>query len=312
MTSTRTRRGDSTATCSTSSRRSGTRWCSQLPLSPLCRTTVPGSAPSAGRRLGRRRTRPPARCGASTRGGRPLQQRPARTATERAAPTDPCQRPRSAEVAVPKRKMSRSNTRSRRAQWKATAPHAGGLPAAAASPKLPHTACPTCGSTTGARSSLLGLSASCIGGTRAGRPDRGRGSDERRAPAPVTAVTPDEIPPSCRHALGVPLGAELLERALTHRSYRLRERRPADQRAAGVPRRLGARPRRHRHALPQPPGPARGAAGQAAGRGGQQRRAGRAWPATLGLGELRPARPRRGDAPAAATSPRSWPTRSRR
>ena len=59
---------------------------------------------------------------------------------------------------------------------------------------------------------------------------------------------------------------------------RVRERRPAHQRAPGVPRRLGARPGRHRHALPQPPGPARGPAGQAARRGGQHARARRRGP----------------------------------
>jgi large subunit ribosomal protein L32 len=49
-------------------------------------------------------------------------------------------------VAVPKRKMSRSNTRSRRSQWKASAPTL--VPCsnrACGQPKLPHTACPTCG-----------------------------------------------------------------------------------------------------------------------------------------------------------------------
>jgi large subunit ribosomal protein L32 len=47
-------------------------------------------------------------------------------------------------VAVPKRKMSRSNTRSRRAQWKTTP-----APLVACGRcrelKLPHVACPTCG-----------------------------------------------------------------------------------------------------------------------------------------------------------------------
>ncbi|MDQ6874108.1 MAG: 50S ribosomal protein L32 [Actinomycetota bacterium] len=47
-------------------------------------------------------------------------------------------------MAVPKRRMSRSNTRSRRSQWKTAAP-----PLQACSrcrqPKLSHTACPTCG-----------------------------------------------------------------------------------------------------------------------------------------------------------------------
>ncbi|MDQ1629883.1 MAG: large subunit ribosomal protein [Actinomycetota bacterium] len=47
-------------------------------------------------------------------------------------------------MAVPKRKMSRSNTRSRRAQWKTTA-----APLVACSrcrePKMAHQACPSCG-----------------------------------------------------------------------------------------------------------------------------------------------------------------------
>jgi large subunit ribosomal protein L32 len=47
-------------------------------------------------------------------------------------------------MAVPKRKTSRSNTRHRRAQWKAT------LPAVVAcercrEPRLQHVACPNCG-----------------------------------------------------------------------------------------------------------------------------------------------------------------------
>lgn len=50
-------------------------------------------------------------------------------------------------MAVPKRRMSRSNTRSRRSQWKASAPTL----VECANPacrerKLPHTACPACGS----------------------------------------------------------------------------------------------------------------------------------------------------------------------
>jgi len=49
-------------------------------------------------------------------------------------------------VAVPKRKMSRSNTRSRRAQWKAVAPVL--VPCsnrACRKPHLPHVVCPSCG-----------------------------------------------------------------------------------------------------------------------------------------------------------------------
>jgi len=47
-------------------------------------------------------------------------------------------------VAVPKRRMSRSNTRSRRSQWKATAPAL--VPCRRCrQPKLPHVACSVCG-----------------------------------------------------------------------------------------------------------------------------------------------------------------------
>jgi large subunit ribosomal protein L32 len=49
-------------------------------------------------------------------------------------------------VAVPKRRMSRSNTRSRRAQWKASAPTLVACSnRACREPKLQHVACPTCG-----------------------------------------------------------------------------------------------------------------------------------------------------------------------
>lgn len=47
-------------------------------------------------------------------------------------------------MAVPKRKMSRSNTRHRRAQWKGQAPTLVSCPQCREA-KLPHTACPTCG-----------------------------------------------------------------------------------------------------------------------------------------------------------------------
>jgi large subunit ribosomal protein L32 len=47
-------------------------------------------------------------------------------------------------VAVPKRKVSRSNTRHRRANWKA-APITLAPCSRCRQPKLPHTACPTCG-----------------------------------------------------------------------------------------------------------------------------------------------------------------------
>ena len=51
-------------------------------------------------------------------------------------------------MAVPKRKMSRSNTRSRRANWKATVVHTVECPHCK-SPKLPHAACAVCGTYNG-------------------------------------------------------------------------------------------------------------------------------------------------------------------
>ncbi|MDM4722941.1 50S ribosomal protein L32 [Micromonospora sp. WMMA1363] len=47
-------------------------------------------------------------------------------------------------MAVPKRKMSRSNTRSRRAQWKTAAVATVPCPQCK-SAKLPHAACSVCG-----------------------------------------------------------------------------------------------------------------------------------------------------------------------
>lgn len=51
-------------------------------------------------------------------------------------------------MAVPKRKMSRSNTRARRSQWKATAAELVACPRCKA-PKLAHVACPACGAYNG-------------------------------------------------------------------------------------------------------------------------------------------------------------------
>jgi large subunit ribosomal protein L32 len=47
-------------------------------------------------------------------------------------------------VAVPKRRMSRSNTRSRRSQWKTKAVSVQPCPQCR-SPKVPHAACRVCG-----------------------------------------------------------------------------------------------------------------------------------------------------------------------
>lgn len=48
-------------------------------------------------------------------------------------------------MAVPKKKMSRSRTRQRKAGWKATVVQTSPCPQCG-SAKLPHRVCPTCGS----------------------------------------------------------------------------------------------------------------------------------------------------------------------
>jgi large subunit ribosomal protein L32 len=47
-------------------------------------------------------------------------------------------------MAVPKKKMSRSRTRQRKAQWKVARPQLSTCPQCKA-PKLPHRACRSCG-----------------------------------------------------------------------------------------------------------------------------------------------------------------------
>ena len=78
-----------------------------------------------------------------------------------------------------------------------------------------------------------------------------------------------------------PIEPALLRRALDPPLVRVRERRAAHQRAAGVPRRRGARAGDHHRALPQPPGPTRGRAGQAARQRGQHAGARRGGPRSL-------------------------------
>ena len=51
-------------------------------------------------------------------------------------------------MAVPKRKMSRSNTRARRSQWKATATTLTTCPRCKSATR-PHQACPSCGAYNG-------------------------------------------------------------------------------------------------------------------------------------------------------------------
>ncbi|QCB93198.1 50S ribosomal protein L32 [Cellulomonas shaoxiangyii] len=53
-------------------------------------------------------------------------------------------------MAVPKRKMSRSNTRARRSQWKTTATTLTTCPQCKAHMQ-PHIACPSCGAYNGRR-----------------------------------------------------------------------------------------------------------------------------------------------------------------
>ena len=131
-------------------------------------------------------------------------------------------------MAVPKRKMSRSNTRHRRSQWKAVAPTLVTCANPACGAKhLPHRAC---------------------GDLRPVRRPR------RPSPGPLTrspALTNYGDAP--RGARGSGPGPRAARARPDPPLVRLRERRAADQRAAGVPRRLRARRRRHRDALPHPP-----------------------------------------------------------
>ena len=102
-------------------------------------------------------------------------------------------------MAVPKRKMSRSNTRHRRSQWKAVAPSLVTCANPACGAKhLPHRACPECGQYGAAR-----------------RPPPGPLTDSG---AVVTLSRPYDGLCATRSASPT-LDAELLERALTHRSY---------------------------------------------------------------------------------------------
>ena len=136
---------------------------------------------------------------------------------------------------------------------------------------------------------------------------RAAGHRRRRARSPVspTQYTLLEVAPRDRPRPGA-------ARACADPPLlRLRARRPADQRAAGVPRRRGPRAGRHRRALPHPPRPARGPAREAARQRRQHPCSRRSSPVTsasaAGCGSAR-AR----TSPAAATSRASWPTRWRR
>ena len=162
-----------------------------LPLAPLCAATAPACAPSA------------ARSGPTsvpTTGMRhwihvgPL-------CVSACPPNDPWSTTaRRSIVAVPKRRMSRSNTRSRRSQWKATAPTLVACSnRACRATKPPHVACPTSRHLQRPPGRHPGLTAP---GTM---PERGAGARADRGPLLAS--------------LGVELADELLTLALTHRSY---------------------------------------------------------------------------------------------
>ncbi len=172
-------------------------------------------------------------------------------------------------MAVPKRKMSRSNTRHRRSQWKAVAPIlvTCANPACAAK-HLPHRAC---------------------GAVRPVRRPR------RPSPGPLTEPSNSAEHQELREALGDPvLDPGLLDRALTHRSFAYENGQiPTNERLEFLGDSvLGVVVTETLYT--SPPRPLRGAAGQAA-RGGRQRpRPGRRGPRD----RPRPAhqaRPRRGD-----------------
>jgi uncharacterized protein len=127
-----------------------------LPLSPLCREDCPGLCPECGARLAEAgpdhghgdnvdpRWAALRQLDVSDQELRGLFSGPCRRRADSMGPIPSNETDRRAEVAVPKRKMSRSNTRSRRAQWKTSAPTLVSCPQCR-SPKLPHAACPTCG-----------------------------------------------------------------------------------------------------------------------------------------------------------------------
>ena len=139
-----TRSAGSRATCSTSSRCCGTRWCLHCRSSRCVRTTVRDCASSVVRAW---RTIPDHTHEAAIDPRWAILE-----ALEAGRRLNPMRTPRPAvlarrrTVAVPKRKMSRSNTRHRRSQWKAVAPSLVTCANPACGAKhLPHRACGECG-----------------------------------------------------------------------------------------------------------------------------------------------------------------------
>ena len=126
-----------------------------LPFQPVCRDDCPGLCSECGARLADDPDhqhdgagRPPVGGPAGLTEGsapRPHEHR-APTQQHPTTPREPRPELKERTVAVPKRKMSRSNTRHRRSQWKAAAPTLVTCANPACGAKhLPHRACATCG-----------------------------------------------------------------------------------------------------------------------------------------------------------------------
>ena len=188
-------------------------------------------------------------------------------------------------MAVPKKKQSKTRSAKRAANWKAR-PRRTRNARSATSPSC-RTGCAATAAT-----------------TPAVRPSR---SSSGVSSAPVEASLE-----SLDRALGVPFhDAALREAALTHRSYAFEHGTEVDERAPGVPGRLGARARRHGHGVRGVPGSARRRAGQAPRRDRQHGGARRRRPVARTGRHGAPGQGR-GALAVGATSRASWPTRWRR
>ena len=271
MTSSRTRPGDSRATCSTSSRCCGTRWCSHCRSSRCARTTVPGCASSAA--PGSRTTPTTRTRRRSTRGGQALQQ------------------------IQNERHVSEGSTHAGRPGRPEVVGENSGSPEAEdvaeqhASPSL---------AVEGRRAVPRDL---CQPGVRCPAPAAPRvrhvrpvRRPVRPSPGPVTLHrSADQLRGAPVRHLGDPvLDPELLERALTHRSYAYENGGlPTNERLEFLGDSvLGVVVTETLYLLP--PRPLRGAAGQAPRRGRQRPRARRGRQAHRRR-RPRQARPRRGD-----------------
>ena len=136
-------------------------------------------------------------------------------------------------MAVPKRKMSRSNTRA---------------PPFAVEDRAPTlVACATAPAASRSCRTPRARTAAQYNGAGPRRSDRGDRLHVVRRRRSGTRPPPARCWSAARVSNSTP---ELLERALTHRSYAYENGGLPHQRAAGVPRRRGARPGRHRHAVP--------------------------------------------------------------